>query len=159
MQFFSRASQYALRAMVHVVAEEKGMRFNTEKVCQAADIPLAYGRKVFQDLARARILRGERGPGGGYRFDRALDRVRLIDVVHAVDGAASFTECPLGVQCRKQRASGGFDVCSWCVLTRPHCGHGQTCPLQGEWKTVRSRMIGRLENTTLADIHEAAGKA
>jgi len=73
MRFFSKASEYAIRAMLQVVERDPSKTFSTKDVCKEAGIPEAFARKALQELARVGILMGTRGPGG-----RLSDHARLV---------------------------------------------------------------------------------
>jgi Rrf2 family protein len=49
-------------------------------------IPLRYLEQILQDLRRAGLVEGKRGPGGGYALARPAAEVRLSDVMAALDG-------------------------------------------------------------------------
>lgn len=57
------------------------------------DVPVAYLAKQLQALVRAGILAASTGPRGGFRLARPADRITLLDIVEAVDGAAPFYVC------------------------------------------------------------------
>ena len=49
-------------------------------------IPLRYLEQILQQLRRAGLVVGKRGPGGGYRLARPPEEITLREVVEAVDG-------------------------------------------------------------------------
>lgn len=51
-------------------------------------IPEQYLEQLFANLRRAGLVVGRRGVGGGFAFARRPDRVTVLDVVAALDGAA-----------------------------------------------------------------------
>lgn len=53
-------------------------------LAQRRGIPDRYLEQVLQELVRAEILRGVRGPHGGYVLDRSIDQIRVVDVVDVV---------------------------------------------------------------------------
>lgn len=53
----------------------------------------SYLLKHLQALSRAGILHTEAGPRGGYRLARPADRVSLLDIVLAVEGAEPAFRC------------------------------------------------------------------
>ena len=59
-------------------------------------IPARYLEQIFQRLRRAELVRGKRGPGGGYVLTREPAAITLRDIVEAVEGpiAASVAEGP-----------------------------------------------------------------
>lgn len=53
-------------------------------------IPEQYLEQLFATLRRAGVLTGHRGVGGGFTFARRPDRVSVLTVVEALDGAPDF---------------------------------------------------------------------
>jgi Rrf2 family protein len=49
-------------------------------------LPAAYAAKVMSQLARAKVLKSERGPRGGFRLQRAPGQISLLQVIDAVNG-------------------------------------------------------------------------
>ena len=155
MRLFSKASEYAIRAMMQAVARDRAggsSRFSPKDICQEAGIPEAFARKAFQELAKVHILQGTRGPGGGYRFARSLSDVSLLDIVLAVDGDGVFEYCPLGFQCGADAGRGGLHACESCTQTHPACGLCHICPLHSLWKEARQLVVRHLKNTSLQDV-------
>jgi len=152
MRFFSKASEYAIRAMMQVVERDASKAFSPKDVCKEAGIPEAFARKTLQELARVRILKGTRGPGGGYQVIRPLSEISLLDIVLAVDGDYAFKHCPLGLACAVQAQGGGLRACEECTLTDPNCGLSHICPMHGLWKETRNLVVNYLQKTSLQDV-------
>jgi Rrf2 family protein len=53
-------------------------------------IPEQYLEQLFATLRRAGVLTGHRGVGGGFTFALRPDRVSVLAVVEALDGAPDF---------------------------------------------------------------------
>jgi len=56
-------------------------------------VSTSYLLKHLQALARARIVESVPGPKGGYRLARGADRITLLDIVLAVEGAEPAFRC------------------------------------------------------------------
>jgi Rrf2 family protein len=54
--------------------------------------------KVLQGLARAGLVVSNPGRGGGFLLARDAERIRVLDVVNAVDGVQRIKKCPLGLR-------------------------------------------------------------
>lgn len=154
MKIFSKASQYAIRALMRSLETDSFPRFSTKEVCSQADIPEAYARKALQEMTKAGILRGIPGPGGGYRLLLDPSEISLLDIVLAVDGQNAFAECPMGLRCQAQADGEGFRSCQNCTIPSPKCGLSHICPMHDLWKETRQLVIHRLEMTTLQDIKD-----
>lgn len=93
----NKAVSYALMAMVDIAERSAG---DPPGEVQAADVatrlglPTAYTAKVLSSLARASLLRSDRGPRGGFQLARDPRDISLYDVLQAV-GAWSSGELPL----------------------------------------------------------------
>jgi Rrf2 family protein len=93
---WSQTTEYALRAVVCMAAEPDAP-LTTAQIAAATRVPAGYLSKVLQTLARARIVRAQRGLGGGFTLARATAEISVLDVVRAVDTIGRIRECPLGV--------------------------------------------------------------
>ena len=150
MKLFSRASEYAILTLMHVVERDSLEGFSPKEVCSSAGIPEAFARKALVALAKARILSGTPGPGGGYRLLHEPSNVSLLDIVLAVDGDRAFDECPLGVRCNEPGKTS--HVCATCMLAEPSCGLDHLCPMHTLWREAKELVVSRLQSTTLEDI-------
>lgn len=57
-----------------------------------------YAHKVLQALVRARLVRSQPGPGGGYSLVRPPEDVSILDVLAAVEPIPRIRRCPLGLK-------------------------------------------------------------
>jgi len=156
MKLFSKASEYAIRALLHVIENDSLANFSPRQVCSEAGIPEAFARKALGEMAKAHIIKGTRGPGGGYQFVKALSEVSLLDIVMVVDGQNAFTECPMGLRCSTQMPLDDLASCETCSFTKPECGLSNLCPMHELWKELRQSVIRYLESTTLQHIKDHA---
>lgn len=65
----------------------------TAKLAAAFGLPPAYLNKCLQSLVRAGILTSTAGVKGGFRLGRPLEKITLLDVVVAVEGAEEAFRC------------------------------------------------------------------
>lgn len=92
----SQSVEYALRAVVFLARE--GEPRTTAQVADATQVPSAYLSKVLQGLARAGIVRSQRGIGGGMTLVPEPAELTILDVVSAVDPLQRIESCPLGLR-------------------------------------------------------------
>jgi len=85
----SSKSRYALMALVELDLRTRGNGRPVRLVDLAAErgIPEQYLEQLFASLRRAGLVTGRRGAGGGFIFGRRPDRMTVLDVVTALDGA------------------------------------------------------------------------
>ena len=96
MVTLSSSAEYALRAMVWLAANAAG-RQTTQQIGEGTQVPMAYLSKVLQSLARAELVRSQRGLGGGFVLARPADEITALQVVDAVDPPLRSEGCPLGI--------------------------------------------------------------
>ena len=82
----TRASSYALHALVYMAAQKHNRPVPSHIVAQARGIPERFLLKVLKPLVSARVLASVKGPNGGYRLSRPPSRVSMLEIVEAVDG-------------------------------------------------------------------------
>lgn len=91
----SQTAEYALRAVAWL-AVHPGLA-TAEAIAEQTRVPARYMAKVLGTLARAGIVAGRRGVGGGFRLARDPAQLTLLDVVAAVEPIQRITTCPLGL--------------------------------------------------------------
>jgi Rrf2 family protein len=82
----TRASAYALHAVVHMAARKENTIVASHLVAQERGIPERFLLKVLKPLVSARVLQSVKGPNGGYRLARPATQITLLEIVEAVDG-------------------------------------------------------------------------
>jgi Rrf2 family cysteine metabolism transcriptional repressor len=88
----SSKSRYALMALVELDLRTRGQSRPVRLVDLAAErgIPEQYLEQLFAGLRRAGLVTGHRGVGGGFTFARRPDRLTVLEVVEALDGASGL---------------------------------------------------------------------
>lgn len=128
---FSRASQYAISALIYLARQGTGAVARQSDVAVAIEAPLPYLSKLLAVLSRARLIHARRGPNGGVRLAMPPDSIRLGEIVATIEGAP---------------------VARGCILGNPHCDEREPCALHKNWVDIRTRIAQDLEQRTLADL-------
>ena len=132
---YSKAAEYAIRAMVSLAEQPEGQLIQLKEVAAKEEIPFHFLAKTMQILSRKGLVKSHRGPRGGFCLARKPDEITLFDVVDPIDHIANYDEiCILGI-----------DVCS----------DEAACPLHDDWKVIRTEIRQTLEHKNLAQM---AGK-
>ena len=76
----------ALEAVADIAFHGGAEPVQSQDIARRLCLPRRYLEQVMQQLVRAGILRGVRGPRGGYRLARERRRVSVGDVVRVVRG-------------------------------------------------------------------------
>jgi len=134
---FSRSAEYGIRAMAFLALQKGGKLSGAREISQAENIPMPYLWKILRLLTQRKLIRSFKGIGGGYELARPADKVKVSDVLFATDGADHRQSCVLGL---------------------PECDNRNPCPLHDRWKEVRTAMTEMLDETSLADLAEVAGR-
>src|ERR1700746_2542445 len=82
----TRASSYALHALVYMAAQKHNRPVPSHIVAKARGIPERFLLKVLKPLVSARVLHSVKGPNGGYRLGRSPSDISMLEIVEAVDG-------------------------------------------------------------------------
>jgi len=83
-------------AIVDLARNQEGSPVALAEVAARQEISLSYLEQLFGQLRRAGIVRGVRGPGGGYVMNISPDNCRIADIVRAVDEPLKATRCQPG---------------------------------------------------------------
>ena len=98
----SQTVEYALRAATYLATDAKASRTLGE-IATATKVPMAYLSKVMQQLVREGLVASRRGVGGGFTLARSPEKLRILEVVEAVDPIQRITTCPLGLASHGKR--------------------------------------------------------
>ena len=85
MMFLSRKSLLALEAVIDVAIHARPDPVQAREITKRQGVPLRYLEQVMQALVRANILRGVRGPRGGYRLARERRRITVLDIITVIE--------------------------------------------------------------------------
>jgi Rrf2 family protein len=129
----TRASDYALAALVHLARHGDGSPVPSHVIAKAHGTPERFLLKLLLPLVSAGVLRSVKGPHGGYRLARPTKDISLLQIVEAVDGPIRGEAPPVGT------------------------GAGATLDrrLQEACDAVAGLVRGRLAKVSLADLARA----
>ena len=82
----TRASSYALHAVVYMADQDSNDPVASHVIAKARKIPDRFLLKVLKPLVSARVLLSMKGPNGGYRLAKPVSDITLLEVLEAVDG-------------------------------------------------------------------------
>jgi Rrf2 family nitric oxide-sensitive transcriptional repressor len=96
----SQTAEYALRAVVALASGKEKAR-TAQDLARESQVPLDYLSKVLNSLAKAGIVSGQRGRGGGFQTVRPASHLTVLEVVSAVDPLKRIKTCPLGLKAHR----------------------------------------------------------
>ena len=125
----TRATDYAIRLLAHLAAGE--VETTSATLASELGIPLNHLAKLVQTLARQGYLFTRRGKGGGLRLAIDPKKIKLAQIVEAVEGPIIVNEC---------------------VLNNRNCKFSGKCKVRRCLKDVRSKIHEMLMATSIFDV-------
>jgi Rrf2 family transcriptional regulator, cysteine metabolism repressor len=129
----TRRSEYALLALIHLARAKEEGYIAVAAIAEAQGLPPKFLEQLLMALKRARLVKSQKGPHGGYRLARPAEKISLAEVIRLLDGALAPTESvstyfyePTPVEREKR--------------------------LLHVFKEIRDLVSARLEKTSLADV-------
>ena len=90
---FTSMFRYGLRALA-VLAENYGKApVSAKQISEQEDISPSFLEQLMAQLRRKGIIKGVRGPGGGFRLMRPPSRIRISEIVEALEGPVLVSKC------------------------------------------------------------------
>ena len=95
MPLVSRKGILAIAAVIDVAINARGRPVSAKVLAARHKLPPRHLEPVLQALVRDGILKGVRGPHGGYAMAREHKRISAEDILHAASSAEEAAEPPL----------------------------------------------------------------
>lgn len=126
----NQTAEHALRAVL-LLAQRRDEIVSSQEIAEALGAPPNYLAKTLSALAARGIVKGRRGPRGGYRLDIEPDDLTIERVTEGFTAVPDMPVCLLGA--------------------RP-CDPDRPCEAHVRWTRVRERALRPLRETTVADL-------
>ena len=78
-------ARYALMAVGYFAQYPDEKVVLSQTISKKYNIPLEYLLKILLQLTRANLLRGKRGPRGGYSLVKSIKQISMLEVIEAVE--------------------------------------------------------------------------
>ena len=92
----STKGRYAVMAMADLATHSAGRPVALADIADRQEISLSYLEQLFGKLRKGGLVKSVRGPGGGYLLARDVAKIRVSDVILAVDEPILTTRCNPG---------------------------------------------------------------
>ena len=89
----STKGRYAVTAMLDLAIHDQDGPVTLSDISRAQDISLSYLEQLFTKLRRRDLVKGVRGPGGGYRLAKVPADISIADIIFAVEEQVDATSC------------------------------------------------------------------
>ena len=126
----SKLTDYGTVVLAHLALQQTA-------VCSAADVANATGialptvSKLLKSLGRSALVISTRGANGGYQLARGPQEISAADIIDALEGPVSITECS---------------------ASDSQCEHERDCSVGGSWQRVNRAIRRALQDVSLSDL-------
>jgi len=96
--------RYAVTAMLDLAFHSQIKPVTLTDIAARQTISLSYLEQLFARLRRANMVKGVRGPGGGYSLAGQPDEINIADIIAAVDEPIDATKCGGEANCQNEKA-------------------------------------------------------
>ncbi len=131
----SKKSQYAFKALSHLVEKRNDGPVLISEIAQTKKIPLKFLENILLEMKKSDILESKKGKGGGYFLNQKPEDVSLAKVIRLVNGPIAMIPCV---------SLNFYQKCENC--NEDHCG------LHDVLIEVRDATLSILEKKTLLDL-------
>ena len=81
---FNKKFLHALEAVLDISIYSSSKPARAKEITKRQGIPTRYLEKILQELVHKNILKGTRGPNGGYTLGKEKRNIFLIDIYNAI---------------------------------------------------------------------------
>ena len=127
----TRATEYAIRAILHMSRQPAGEIVYKKDICKAQDITPAFLTKIFQPLIKEGIVGSQRGVGGGFYLAKAPAEITLLDIIKSQEGPVYLNQC---------------------MIEDGSCEREFFCPVHGAWAQIREEFMTNLSRYDFASL-------
>ena len=127
----SNATEYAIRAMLHLAANEGNGVLQISTISKAWNIPESFFRKVINNLTRTGLAFSSRGVHGGIMLAKPADQITLLDIIEATEGKIYLNKC---------------------LINSDMCDNIPWCSVHSVWGKVQKAFNDILKSKTLKEL-------
>ncbi len=124
--------RYAVTAMLDLAFHGQNKPVTLTDIATRQTISLSYLEQLFARLRKAGMVKGVRGPGGGYRLSRDASEINIAEIIAAVDEQVDSTKC------------GG----------KGDCQNNQPCLTHDLWMGLSAQIRDYLQGISLGSLLE-----
>jgi len=134
--------RYGMRALAVLAENYKKRPVSAKEISQKEEMSLSFLEQLLARLRKHGVIKGTRGPGGGFVLTRPPSRIKVSDVVEALEGPVFLSKC-LGALDLKEDGP---------------CGKIEHCPVYPLLKKIERDFRKVLSSYNLSEIVSSKGK-
>jgi len=127
----TRATEYAIRAILYMSRQPAGEIVYKKDICKAQDITPAFLTKILQPLIKDGIVGSQRGVGGGFYLAKPPGEITLLDIIKSQEGPVYLNQC---------------------LIQEGSCEREFFCPVHGAWAEIRKEFMATLSRYDFATL-------
>ena len=132
---FSSRGEYGVRLMVELARHHGDGPVSLSEMATHEELPRPYLEQLVVSLREAGLVTSTRGAHGGYELAMAPERIRMSQVVQALEGPIAPMVCV---------SDGAHDAAV--------CERTEYCNVSVLWTRVRDAVLAALDSMTLAEL-------
>lgn len=122
--------RYAVTSLIDVSLHQHDGYISLADIAKRQNIPLSTLGHLFAHMAKHQLVKGKRGPGGGYRLAKEPTDISLAAVMSSVDENMDSRRCN----------------------GQKNCQANQICLTHTLWETLNDRLNDLLMSISLSDV-------
>lgn len=126
----SKLTDYGTVVLAHLAGLENSLA-SAADVAATTGIALPTVSKLLKVLAQADLVTSTRGSHGGYTLARRATDISAADIIDALEGPVSITECS---------------------SSDSQCDYESVCSVGGAWQRINLAIRRALQDVSLADL-------
>lgn len=131
----SKKIEYGLISMLYMEQKQAGDLTTSRELAEKFQIPQEMGCKVLQTLAKKGLIESCQGVKGGYRLHKPLEKIKLAEVVDALEGPICIVNCGI---------SG--------IEPQEYCAQAASCNLKDGIKALQVQFLEFFNNVSLNEL-------
>lgn len=129
----SRLTDYGTLVLANLPSDTSQL-LSASDVAAATGIGLPTVSKLLKILGKADLVKSTRGAHGGYRLSRSANEISAADIINALEGPVTITECS---------------------ASDSHCDYESICSVGGAWQRINVAIRRALGDMNLNDLRRA----
>lgn len=126
----TRRTDYAIRLLM-ALGSASACPVSVRTLAEKQGVPYSFARAVQRDLVSAGLVETTRGVAGGMCLTRDAEKITLLQIVEATQGAPSVAVCANNPE--------------W-------CGRSGSCTVHAAWREADALLVDYLGGKTLAGL-------
>jgi Rrf2 family protein len=127
----STKGRYSLEALLYIVLQPEGNYISTRSIANNTGISVGYLEQLFIPLRKAGIVKGSRGPLGGYVTAKVPAKIKVGDVLRTVEGPLAPVDCAAADRL---------------------CVREKSCNTRHTWKELYREIVECVDSISLKDL-------